>query len=138
MDLPKKESTFDFEYQGITTGREYKGQFTVKCVLNMAMKHQLELEKTRLMADYNNPSDGLAGLAVILSKLRIHIIDAPEWWQQSRGGMAIEDEDLLVALYDRILEAEEKWREKVRSKGTKAQEQNQKDEAEKTPVIEEE
>lgn len=127
MDLPEKQSTFEFEHEGLT--KKYEGRFTVKCHLNAGEKHQLAMEKTRLMADYINPTDDLAGLATILSKLRVHIIDGPEWWKQSAGGFLIDDEDALVALYDKILGAEKEWKEKVRNKGSEAKAKNE----EKTP-----
>lgn len=122
MDLPNRESVFDFEHVGVDTGNKYDGRFTVLCLLDMGQKHRLELEKTRLMGNYQNPSDGLYGIALILANLRIKVIDAPEWWKQSNGGSNILDEDVLVALYDKVLEAESEWRRKMKEKGEKAQE----------------
>lgn len=121
MDLPKNEAVFDFNYEGATTGKKYDGQFTVVCMLNMARKHALEIEKTRLMADFQNPTDGLFGLAVVLANLRVRVTDAPEWWRQSQGGFNILDEDALVALYDKVMEQEAQWRESLKVKATEAQ-----------------
>lgn len=127
MDLPKNEAVFDLKYTGETTGREYEGRFTILCVLNMAQKHSLELEKTRLMGNFANPTDGLTGIAVILATLRSKIVDAPEWWKQSNGGYEIMDEDVLVEIYNKILTAEVEWRENLKKKGQKAQEKTSKD-----------
>jgi hypothetical protein len=131
MDLPKKESTFEFEHVAAASGKKYDGKFTVRTILNMGQRHQLEMEKTRLMADYVNPTDGLAGIAVILSKLRVHIIDGPEWWKQSAGGFLVDDEDALVALYDKVIEAENKWKNDLKKKGEEAKEAVQKADQEK-------
>ena len=79
----------------------------------MGQKHRLELEKTRLLGNYPNPTDGLAGIAIVLANLRVKIIDAPEWWKQSNGGFSIKDEDTLVALYDKVQEAEAEWRNQL-------------------------
>jgi hypothetical protein len=121
MDLPSKESAFDFDHTGVDTSKRYEGQFKVLCLLDMGQKHRLELEKTRLLGNYPNPTDGLAGISIILANLRIKIIDAPEWWKQSNGGYAIQDEDALVALYDKVLAAEAEWRKQMVEKGKKAQ-----------------
>jgi hypothetical protein len=121
MDLPSKEKTFDFDHVGQEIGKEYKGRFTVLCVLNVGQKHSLALEKTRLLGNYLNPTDDLAGLAIILANLRAKIIDAPEWWKQSNGGAAIEDEDALVALYRKVQEAEFEWKEELKKKTQKIQ-----------------
>ncbi len=125
MDLPKNEAVFDFDYSGATTGKKYDGQFTVVCMLNMARKHALEIEKTRLMADFQNPTDGLFGLATVLANLRVRITDAPEWWRQSQGGFNLLDEDALVALYDKVIEQEAKWRESLKAQAEKAQKSDQ-------------
>lgn len=122
MDLPSKESAFDFDHTGLDTGKRYEGQFKVLCLLDMGQKHRLELEKTRLLGNHANPTDGLAGIAIILANLRVKIIDAPEWWKQSNGGYNIQDEDALVALYDKVLASEAEWRNKMMEKGKKAQE----------------
>ena len=119
MDLPSKEKTFDFQHTGETTGKEYAGRFTVLCVLNVGQKHALSLEKTRLLGNYQNPTDDLAGLAIILANLRAKVVEAPEWWKQSQGGALIEDEDALVVLYRKIQEAEFEWKEELKKKTQK-------------------
>lgn len=124
MDLPSKERTFEFDYVGLDTGKEYKGRFTVLCLLNVGQKHSRDLEQTRLLGNYVNPTDSLAGLAVILSNLRAKIVDAPEWWKQSQGGALIEDEDTLVTLYRKVQEAESLWREDLKKKTQAIPDQN--------------
>jgi hypothetical protein len=120
MSLPKNEKTFDFNHVGETTGKKYEGQFTVRCSLNMGMKHQLELEKSRLLADFLNPTSELAGIALILSNLRIKISEAPEWWKQSAGGFNLEDEDVLVELYKKLVEKELEYRNEIKAKAAPA------------------
>jgi hypothetical protein len=109
---------FDFEHVGDLTGKKYEGQFTVRCVLNIAQKHAMEIEKTRLLGNFSSPTDGLAGIAMILSSLRHKVADGPEWWKQSAGGSLLEDEDVLVALYDKVVSAEVEWREKLKKKAS--------------------
>lgn len=121
MDLPTTETVFDFDFTS-DLGKKYDGQFTVRCLLNMRQKHLLELDKTRLLGNYSNPTDELAGIAIILATLRARIIDAPEWWKQSDGGFNITDIDALSALYDKVLTAEVEWRNKLKEKAKKAQE----------------
>lgn len=125
MDLPKNEAVFDFEHVGEITGKKYDGRFTVLCVLNMAQRHALELEKTRLLGNYSSPTDGLAGIALVLANLRSKIIDAPEWWKQSGGGYDLMDEDVLVTLYQKIQDAEIQWRETLKERAKKTQESSQ-------------
>lgn len=115
MDLPPNQSAFDFEFTS-ELGKKYEGQFTTLCVLDMKTRHRLELEKTRLLGNYQAPTDELAGIAVILANLRVRVIDGPEWWKQSDGGYNITDFDALAALYDKVLGAEVEWRNKLKEK----------------------
>ena len=124
-NLPKNERAFDVDVEGDTTGLKYKGQFTVKCVLNMAGKHALELEKTRLMADYANPSRGLVGIAVTLATIRAKIVEAPEWWKNADDGAEIIDENVILAIYDKCNEMEAKWRKELKGKAEEAQEEKE-------------
>lgn len=120
MDLPSTHSVFDFDFTS-ELGKRYEGRFTVQCVLDMRTKHRLELEKTRLLGNFFNPTDGLAGVAITLATLRIYITDGPEWWKQSDGGFNITDIDALNALYDKVTTAEIEWRTKLKEKAKKLQ-----------------
>lgn len=121
MDLPMKQRIFDFDYT-TDLGKKYDGQFTVLCSLNIGQKHMLELEQTRLLGNYAAPTPGLEGLALVLSNLRIKIIDGPNWWLQSAGGSNIDDEDALVSLYRKLEEVEKAWKTDLLEKAKKAQE----------------
>ena len=56
---------------------------------------------------------------MILANLRVRITDGPEWWKQSAGGGTIQDEAVIVTLYDKVMEAEAVWRKKLKDQ-TKA------------------
>jgi hypothetical protein len=114
MELPKNEATFDIDSLGDTTFKHYEGQFTCRCVLTMGQKHSMELEKSRLLGSYTNPTEELEGLAIIFANLRAKVIEAPEWWKQSMGGATINDENVLVDIYTKIQKAEQEWRQKVK------------------------
>lgn len=118
MSLPNKEKTFDFDYEGLETGKKYDGRFTVRCLLSVGQKHTMALEETRLLGNYANPTEDLAGYAMILSNLRAKIIDAPEWYKQSNGGILIDDEDVLVELFRKIKEMELAWKEDLKKAST--------------------
>ena len=118
MELPSNESVFDIDVVGDTTFKKYDGQFTCRCVLTMGQKHAMELEKTRLLGNYANPTEDLVGIAIIFANLRAKVTDGPEFWKQSQGGTSIKDENVLVEIYNKILKAENEWREKVKEMAT--------------------
>lgn len=119
--LPKQEKTIEIDLVGETTGERYKGEFVVRTVLSMAGKHALELEKTRLMADYANPSGGLAGISTILANIRAKTIKAPTWWTDLGDGSDVLDENITLEIYDKILNAENEWRQAIAKKAEEAE-----------------
>jgi len=119
--LPKNEKSFDIDLVGDTTGLKYSGQFTVICILDMAGRHALELEKTRLMADYANPSRGLFGIATSLATIRTKTVSTPAWWKNNEDGAAIKDENLVFAVYDKCNEMEKQWREELKKSSEEAE-----------------
>jgi hypothetical protein len=82
----------------------------------MAEKHSKELEKTRMMADYANPSGSLAGIAEILSTVRAKLVKWPDWWANLDFGSKILDENVVVTIYDEIQNLENEWRSEIRKK----------------------
>lgn len=113
MDLPKNIKSFIFESTGDTTAKKYDGEFKVKCTLNMMDKRLLEIEKCAIRADIKNPTGELVAYATILATLRIRIEDSPEWWKQSNGGYDLLDENIIVDLFDKVMEKETEWREEL-------------------------
>ena len=114
MELPKNEATFNFSEEGDTTYKQWDGDFTVTCVPNILQRRAIEIEKSRLQADLGNPTGKLVGLAAVLANLRVRIVEAPNWWNESAGGYNFKDENVLVARYDKTMAQEDEWREKVR------------------------
>jgi len=113
MNLPNNESTFNVDIKGDTTGQRFTCQFTTVCVPTIAQKHQFELEKARLVADLQNPSDRLFTLASVLATLNIRLIKKPEWWTDAFGGLDLLDENVMWGVYDGITGAEKQWKEDV-------------------------
>lgn len=114
MDLPKNEKSFSFSHVGSTTGKKYEGTFTVKCVLNLADKRRLELEKSNLSADLSNPTDNLSVLSTIVSNLRVRVINSPDWFKQSIQTLDIIDDDILFEVYKAALDKSDEWFDEVK------------------------
>jgi hypothetical protein len=116
MDLPKNQKSFQLDYTGELTGKRYEGTFTVKCVLNMAEKRKLEIERSGLSADLTNPTGNLNAIALVVSNLRVRVTDAPDWFKQAILTLDILDEDVLFELYSKSLDKSEEWISEVKKK----------------------
>lgn len=122
MSLPKNEAGFDFEHIGEITGKKYEGQFTCKCILSLADKRILEIEKSRITADLMNPTGDLSALGTVIANLRVRVLDGPDWYNQAISSLDILDEEVIFEVYAKCLGKSEEWRQKIKEK---AEEKNQ-------------
>ena len=112
MSLPDRNRQFYFDYID-EFGNRTEGQFTIKCRLTMRERHMMELEKSRILGGHKGPTNSLMGIAMMVSTLETHIVDAPNWWKQSNYGMDLEDENIVVELYDRVTTEQFDWRNEL-------------------------
>lgn len=112
MELPAKHRTFYFDHSD-EYGERREGNFTVKCRLTMRERQHMELTKSRLLGGYTAPTDSLVGISVMVATLNTHIVEAPEWWKQSDNGLDLEDESIVVDLYDRLTTEQMEWRKEL-------------------------
>lgn len=129
MSLPKNEATFDFSYVGDLTSRKYEGQFTVKCVLSIADKRILEIEKSRLTADLQNPTGELSALGTVVANLRVRVMNAPDWFNQLILNLDILDEDLIFELYGKCLAESNEWVDNLKAKAEEKTQGNEQKES---------
>lgn len=116
--LPSREAIFLFD-ETDEFGIRYHGEFKVHCVCDIGTKHKIELQKTRLMADYANPSPGLIALAESIADVRGRIIESPEWWRKDLDeGAALIDPNILFKIQEKCAECEKAWKESVMKKGS--------------------
>jgi hypothetical protein len=118
MDLPKNERTFCFSVKGEVTQQSFDGEFTVICIPNMTQKRAIEIERSRLSADLSNPTANLFSLAMMLANLRVRILNAPGWWNDSNGGGNLKDDNVLLSLFEEVMRQEDAWREEVRKQAS--------------------
>lgn len=130
FELPKNEKTFKVDITGEVSFNKWQGDFTVACVLNIGQKHQIEVEKTRLIADLSNPTEKLLGLSVIISNLLVRIKEAPKWWDMA-SGLDLLDENVALEVFDQCMKAEREWKDSVKKLANPPQkESSEKDKSE--------
>jgi len=109
MDLPKNEKSFSFRHEGELTGKVYEGEFKTKCVLSLADKRLLEVEKSSLTLDLNNPSGNLSAIGDVVANLRVRIVDSPDWFRQLITSLEVLDDELFFEIYAKCLEKSDEW-----------------------------
>lgn len=121
MNLPKNEKTFMFDKVGEITNFRYEGQFVVKCALSLADKRLIEIEKSRLSMDLQNPTANLDALSRLIANLRVRVISGPEWFNQQVQSMSILDEEIVFEVYSQCLKASDEWLKELKQAANKGE-----------------
>jgi hypothetical protein len=113
--------TFTISVIGDVSGEKYEGSFKTKPVLT----HAEQLGRDAIMRDLLGPNPLQAqnrptSQAGILAECRVRLLDSPAFWKDSGGGLNLYDENVIVAVYDRILEIEEKFKKDIKDRAEKA------------------
>jgi hemolysin activation/secretion protein len=121
--LPSNEYSFSLSAQGEKTKQKFEGSFTVKCLLS-----NKELIEVGLRTDaYNNGSQSVSTTGVglmnrAIAYLEVAITKAPSWWKDSDSGRELLDRNVLYEVYNKALDAEKVYDERISKAAEEAEE----------------
>jgi hypothetical protein len=108
-DMPATEHTFQVDVEGEVTKKTYAGEFTCKIPRR---KDQCLIDKHRALLNGDVP-DQLTPATLrfhhMISYLRYTLIEFPKFWKDSDRGYELYDENVVAAIYDKVLSFEETW-----------------------------
>lgn len=84
----KSEVQANVNVKGETSGNTYTGIFTAKTKLSYREIIAKDAMRRQILGP--DPKNALADVwehASLSSYLQVHLIDAPDWWKQSNGGL---------------------------------------------------
>jgi len=117
--LPNRTSNFFIDSVGEITTQAYKGDFTVKTILTIGEKIELETEKTKLSSDLVNVSPELKTVSTILAELKVRVIESPNWWKESNNGKDLLDDNVIFDIYSKVIDAVNDWNNTLATKAGK-------------------
>jgi hypothetical protein len=121
MFLPSIETQVEFECTGETTSKRYSGSFTIKCVLNNFEATEVILRSDR----YNGGSQTLPVQTALfnraIAELELRIKSSPDWWSKSDSGRLIYDQNVVFELFNKALEAQQEWKERLSNEASKSE-----------------
>lgn len=110
MIAPQKhEAQFTIDVRGETTGESYTGLFRVLTRLTQRQRLQIDQIRRQLLGAQPNGAQPLpeaASGAEIIANLRVRVIDAPQWWVNSDGGLELTDDTVPGEIYFQAVKAE--------------------------------
>lgn len=108
---------------GDRSGNPYTGDFTMKMLMTERDEFNADLRRRQILGpspDGTPPAAALQWRAFMMGQLAARITDAPEWWLSSDTGMELADRNVVPAIYDAMLEAEEELAGEVKQETEKA------------------
>lgn len=112
-DIPDTTCDFQVETEGEVTKKRFVGDFQCKIPRR---KEQCLIDKHRAflngsMAEQLDPAT--LKFHHMISYLRYTIVESPRWWKESDLGYEMYDENVVQAIYDKVLEFEVEWLKEV-------------------------
>lgn len=125
MSAPSKAAgvPFNVHLTGNITGKTWDGAFRAKTLLTFRDKLNADRSRRELLGDAQGMVDGeAAAAALVISQLSVRLIEVPEWWKESKGGLDLEDPNVLEVVYKEAMKVEEDYLKKVEAEGKATQE----------------
>lgn len=124
-NLPQE---FQIKMTGEATGEEYKGVFKVRPRLNLQQRLARDQFRRDLLGTRGDEaSPDAANIALVFSKIWVHLMDAPSWWKDAKNGLEIEDDEVVGKVYEEIIRIESESISAMAKKGEAAAEELKKD-----------
>lgn len=101
------QNSFSINEIGKVSGRHFTGSFTVKLTLTRADQFAADARRREILGP--RPNDALDALkleAFMLGQLSVRVIKAPKFWEDSNGGVLLEDFEVVQKVFDEAVRLE--------------------------------
>lgn len=125
MSAPTKAVGVPFKVHviGSTTGKLWPGDFRAKTILSFRDKLAADAGRRELLGGAaGNIDPEAAAAALVISQLSVRLTETPDWWKESKGGLDLEDANVLEAVYKEALKVEDDYLKQIEAEGKAAQE----------------
>ena len=110
--LPSMEYRFDINVLGEESKVNYFGNFLYKRP-TIGEKSLIDQMRARLNGDLRTIDDNVALNNEALSYLRFTLREYPDFWKESQFGFNLIDENVLLEIYNKVVQFEADWRKRV-------------------------
>lgn len=118
-------NSFDFSVDliGDSTDERFVGDFSSKQRLSHRDQMQKDVLKRGLVgADAQNASQDTLVRAEMFAHLSVSLQKAPSWWRENGNGLDLFDDNVLLAVYDKVVTEQAAVIDGIKKKGEAAKE----------------
>jgi len=110
--LPKMDFSFNFQGQGSETGINWVGDF--KYVRpTLGDRSRIAALRTRLCGDQSIIDTEVVDFNHAIAYLRYTLKESPAWWSDASFGLELYDGNIIVGVYNKVMEFEAEWKAKI-------------------------
>lgn len=115
--LPNMEYRFSIQIVGEESGLNWTGDFLYKRP-TIGQRAQIDALRARLCGDLATLDPSIIDMNLMIAHLRFTLHEYPDWWAEADHGNSLYDTNVVLAVYDKIIEFERSWRENIHGKIT--------------------
>lgn len=113
---------FEIHLKGDVTGKLWSGSFRSKTLLSFRDKLRADSYRRELLGGTVGSVDPeSAAAALVISQLSVRLTETPEWWSASKGGLDLEDANVLEKVYEAAMQVEKDHLASIEKEGQAAQ-----------------
>lgn len=114
--------SFDVKCKGDETEKDYEGLFKVKTKLSIKERlKEDEIRRSLLGVDSQNAGNEAVLIASAVAYLAVRLVETPDWWKASEGGLKLEDSNVLAVVNNNAMAEIAKEYQKLAKKAEEAQ-----------------
>lgn len=110
--LPNMEFTFNVQVTGDETKIPWVGDFTYRRP-NLKERAMIDVMWKKMNGDLSTLDADTYAYNEAIAYLRFTLKEFPDWWKEADYGGNLYDANVVLAIYAKALEFEQKWREKT-------------------------
>lgn len=117
------EYRFNIQVEGEESGLNWVGDF-VYSRPTIGVRSKINVLTTSLNGDLATLDPQIQDINYALAHLRFTLKDFPDWWRDSDFGMALYDQNVILEIYEKVVEFEKNWKIKIHGQPDTAPDRN--------------
>lgn len=120
--MPAMSVPFSVNVVGDATGQQFRGDFEAK--VRLSFRDEIERDKIRraiIGPDPDNAGPRTKNQAFIVADLQVRLTKTSPWWQSANGGLDLEDDNVLLAIFEAATKIEKDAADEIKKKAEVAE-----------------
>jgi hypothetical protein len=102
-------------------GTVLHGRFKIKTRLSNRDSLKLDEIRRSLLGEKSDmANENINGLASVLAKIAVNVVESPSWWKDSNNGLDLEEQGPVMDVFEAVLKAEKDYADDLKKKAEAA------------------